>query len=85
MEKHILDREDGRKLCVYAAGVPDGTPVFVHSGTPGSGLLYPSWIGDAEKRNIRLLSYDRPYPICNSLSHTNPPSFFTLQGRHRQQ
>ena len=31
---------DGRTLHVYDDGDPDGFPVVVHHGTPGSGLLY---------------------------------------------
>ena len=60
MKKHVFERGGSRKLRVYEAGVPEGIPVLVHNGTPSSGFLYPSWIDDAEKRNIRLISYDRP-------------------------
>jgi pimeloyl-ACP methyl ester carboxylesterase len=42
------------------AGDPDGRPVLVHGGTPNSRHLYGGWIADAEKKGIRLISYDRP-------------------------
>lgn len=32
----------------------------MHNGTPGSRLLYPLWVEDAQTRGIRLISYDRP-------------------------
>ena len=51
---------DGRKLRIIEAGQPDGIPVLVHNGTPGSRLLYQPWIKDAESRGIRLISYERP-------------------------
>ena len=40
-------------------GDPDGVPVLYHHGTPGSGLLYPTWSADAAERGIRLIGYDR--------------------------
>jgi pimeloyl-ACP methyl ester carboxylesterase len=51
---------DGRTLTVREGGDPDGVPVLVHSGTPGSSLLYEPHLRDAEERGIRLFSYDRP-------------------------
>ena len=51
---------DGRELCVEIAGDPAGRPILVHNGTPNSRHLYSGWIEDAERRGIRLVSYDRP-------------------------
>ena len=51
---------DGRTLAVHEGGDPDGVPVLVLHGTPGSGLLYGPHLEDARERGIRLLSYDRP-------------------------
>ena len=50
----------GRELCLELAGAPDGRPILVHAGTPMSRRLYGGWIADAEKKGIRLISYDRP-------------------------
>ncbi len=50
----------GRELCVEMAGEPDGKPILVHAGSPNSRHLYGEWIADAEKKGIRLISYDRP-------------------------
>ena len=52
--------QDGRKLRISEAGQPDGIPVLVHHGTPGSRLLYQPWVEDAQSRGIRLISYERP-------------------------
>jgi pimeloyl-ACP methyl ester carboxylesterase len=57
---HVVLTQDGRKLLVSETGQPDGIPVLVHHGTPGSRLLNPSWIEDAQSRGIRLIGYDRP-------------------------
>ena len=51
---------DGRTLTVRQGGDPDGVPVFVLHGTPGSSLLYGPHERDAEEQGIRLVSYDRP-------------------------
>src|SRR3954469_12494262 len=51
---------DGRTLTVREGGDPAGLPVLSISGTPGSSTIYPPHVGDAEKRGIRLFSYDRP-------------------------
>lgn len=52
--------KDGRKLRIIEAGHPNGIPVLVHNGSPGSRLLHDLWVKDAEARGIRLISYDRP-------------------------
>jgi pimeloyl-ACP methyl ester carboxylesterase len=51
---------DGRTLAVREGGDPNGVPVLVHKGTPGSSLLYEPHLRDAEEKGIRLFSYDRP-------------------------
>jgi pimeloyl-ACP methyl ester carboxylesterase len=55
-----LSLENGQEIQVIEAGQPDGVPVLVHNGTPGSSLLDHAWVKDAESRGIRLISYDRP-------------------------
>jgi pimeloyl-ACP methyl ester carboxylesterase len=50
---------DGRTLHVYDDGDPDGYPIVVHHGTPGSGLLYGPEIEDAREKGLRLIGYDR--------------------------
>jgi pimeloyl-ACP methyl ester carboxylesterase len=52
---------DGRTLAVQDAGDRDGRPVMVHVGTPGGRRLYgPRTLADAERRQLRLITYDRP-------------------------
>jgi len=52
---------DGRTLAVEDAGDRDGRPVMVHVGTPGGRRLYgPRTLADAQRRQLRLISYDRP-------------------------
>src|SRR5579862_1499978 len=52
---------DGRTLAVEDAGDRDGRPVMVHMGTPGGRRVYGSrTLADAERRGLRLISYDRP-------------------------
>jgi len=55
-----VETADGRTLTVREAGDPNGIPVLVHWGTPSSSMLYEPHIRDAERRGIRLFSYDRP-------------------------
>jgi pimeloyl-ACP methyl ester carboxylesterase len=52
--------ENARTLTVVEGGDPDGVPVLVHSGTPGSSMLYEPAVREAERSGIRLISYDRP-------------------------
>jgi pimeloyl-ACP methyl ester carboxylesterase len=52
---------DGRTLAVEDAGDSGGSPVMVHTGTPGGRRLYgPRTLADARRRRLRLISYDRP-------------------------
>jgi hypothetical protein len=37
---HQVRTADGGRLQVLELGVPDGRPVLVHGGTPGSRLMY---------------------------------------------
>ena len=55
-----ISTQDARKIHIIEAGHPDGIPILVHHGTPGSELLYHPWVKDAESRGIQLISYDRP-------------------------
>jgi pimeloyl-ACP methyl ester carboxylesterase len=60
VETRTIPAGGGRELCVETAGDPDGKPILVHPGEPMSRHLYGGWIADAEKKGIRLISYDRP-------------------------
>jgi pimeloyl-ACP methyl ester carboxylesterase len=51
----------GRTLAVEDAGDRDGRPVMAHVGTPGGRRMYGRrTLADAERRGLRLISYDRP-------------------------
>jgi pimeloyl-ACP methyl ester carboxylesterase len=58
--EHRLDTADGRVLHVLDVGPPDGQPILVHGGTPNSRLMYPRDVERAQRRGVRLISYDRP-------------------------
>lgn len=60
VETRTIPVGGGRELCVEMAGERDGKPILVHTGEPMSRHLYGGWIADAEKKGIRLISYDRP-------------------------
>jgi pimeloyl-ACP methyl ester carboxylesterase len=52
---------DGRTLAVEDAGDRGGRPVLVHVGTPGGRRLFGArTLADAQRRQLRLISYDRP-------------------------
>jgi pimeloyl-ACP methyl ester carboxylesterase len=57
--EHTIPGPGGRALRVREDGAPDGIPVVVHHGTPGSRLLRESWVEDAAERGIRLIGFDR--------------------------
>ena len=53
-------KSGGRLLAVEITGAPDGSPVFLLHGTPGS-RIGPKPRGSVlYRRGIRLISYDRP-------------------------
>ena len=57
----FVSTPDGRTLAVEDAGDRGGRPVMVHVGTPGGRRLYgPRTLADAQRRGLRLISYDRP-------------------------
>lgn len=51
---------DGRRLVVEEKGEPDGSPVFLLHGTPGSRLGPSPRASVLYRLGIRLISYDRP-------------------------
>jgi pimeloyl-ACP methyl ester carboxylesterase len=51
---------DGRRLAYASAGDPDGTPVVVHHGTPGSRLFAALFADEARDVGVRLVVPDRP-------------------------
>jgi pimeloyl-ACP methyl ester carboxylesterase len=62
-EDHLLELDDGRTIGYATWGDPDGTPVFIGHGTPGSrldryaGLDDPQWV---HRRRLRFIGVDRP-------------------------
>jgi pimeloyl-ACP methyl ester carboxylesterase len=50
---------DGRSLALHEGGDADGLAVFVHHGTPASGILYEPWVEHAAAHGIRLIGFDR--------------------------
>jgi pimeloyl-ACP methyl ester carboxylesterase len=56
----IVELPNGRVLQTAEGGDPDGAPVFVHHGSPGSSILAPAWQDDAASRGLRLITYARP-------------------------
>ncbi|MFF4848964.1 alpha/beta fold hydrolase [Streptomyces sp. NPDC001194] len=55
-----VGRGDGRKVIAQQWGAPDGSPVLLHHGMPGSRLGVA--LGDAPERHphVRFFAYDRP-------------------------
>ena len=50
---------DGRRLDIYVAGAPGGTPLVFHHGSPFSGVPFPPLIDALEERGMRFVSYNR--------------------------
>src|SRR5262245_10458430 len=56
----FMRSRDGRTLAVEERGVPDGNPIFLLHGTPGSRLGPSPRAGVLWRLGVRLISYDRP-------------------------
>jgi pimeloyl-ACP methyl ester carboxylesterase len=62
-DDHLLELVDGRTVGYATWGDPEGTPVFIGHGMPGSrldryaGLDDPQWVG---RRRVRFVGVDRP-------------------------
>ncbi len=62
-DDHLLELADGRTIGYATWGDPEGTPVFIGHGTPGSrldcypGLDDPQWV---RRRRVRFVGVDRP-------------------------
>ena len=55
-----LRLSDGRTLGYAQFGAPDGQPLFVFHGSPGSRLQVRAAHGPALARGIRIIAPDRP-------------------------
>ena len=60
MPEHRIRTDSGRQLRVLEEGDPRGRPIFWLHGNPGSRLLPPAFIRDAQEKRVRLIAYDRP-------------------------
>jgi hypothetical protein len=50
----------GGQLMVQDAGPPDGLPVLVFCGSPGSRQLSPAALRQASEKGLRLIGVDPP-------------------------
>jgi pimeloyl-ACP methyl ester carboxylesterase len=58
---HAVPGSDGEVIQVEDLGEPDGKPLLVHAGSPGSRRLFrPDGELAAREFGLRLVSYDRP-------------------------
>ena len=55
----MVHARDGRELWYCEWGLPEGHPVFVLHGTPGSRYLRHAR-GEYERQGVRAITYDRP-------------------------
>ncbi|HJQ03440.1 MAG TPA: alpha/beta hydrolase [Jatrophihabitans sp.] len=51
---------EGRDVGFRLHGPSTGTPVVLHTGTPGTSMLSPQQVSAAERAGVRLLVIDRP-------------------------
>ena len=60
MKTSFLQLSDGKQLCWAEYGSPDGQPVFVFHGNPGSRLAWGVMPGSPFIEGVRLVAPDRP-------------------------
>ncbi|MFF2091484.1 alpha/beta fold hydrolase [Paenibacillus sp. NPDC058174] len=65
MEELFIHLQDGRKLAYAEYGDPDGQPVFIFHGTPGSRIWFLQDDETAAALGLRLISTDRPGFGCS--------------------
>jgi pimeloyl-ACP methyl ester carboxylesterase len=58
--EHDVSAADGRTLRVLEEGDPNGHPILIHHGTPGSRLQFKPAVVRGRQQGLRLISYDRP-------------------------
>jgi pimeloyl-ACP methyl ester carboxylesterase len=56
----LYSRDRTRRLAVEVTGAPDGLPVFLLHGTPGSRIGPKPRGGMLYRQGVKLISYDRP-------------------------
>jgi pimeloyl-ACP methyl ester carboxylesterase len=59
-EARVLNLPDGRRLGYAEYGTPDGAPMFVFHGTPGSRLMLRVTDAPARRLGVRVIAPDRP-------------------------
>lgn len=65
--RQFITLGDGRKLCYAEYGDPEGFPVFLFHGTPGSRMWYLEDSSSAKVLGLRLIATDRPgYGLSDS-------------------
>lgn len=57
---NFLELTDGRRLCWAEYGDPDGQPIFLFHGNPGSPLCWGEMPGTPFIQHARLVAPDRP-------------------------
>ncbi len=60
MKTNLLELSDGNRLCWAEYGDPEGTPIFVFHGNPGSRLSWGAMPGSPFLEGVRLVAPDRP-------------------------
>jgi pimeloyl-ACP methyl ester carboxylesterase len=59
-DSQCFDLPDGRKLEVLLGGDPQGFPLVMHHGTPGSMTAFADWHTECRDRGLRLICASRP-------------------------
>ena len=58
--EELVRLSDGRRVAIASHGDPQGRPLFLFHGTPGSRLGLPYGDGPAKERGVRVVCPDRP-------------------------